>query len=56
MILESALCMALDQDKLEKDLYASKCPSGVLTPAAGLGLVLLGRLQNAGFDAEVKSV
>lgn len=55
MILECALCLALDQDKLKKDPYASKCPAGVLTPASALGLVLLGRLKNAGYDASVST-
>lgn len=50
MVLESALCLALQQDALRADPYASKCPAGILTPAAAMGLVLVERLKNAGYE------
>lgn len=55
MLLESALCMALQEEELARDPYASKNPAGVLTPAAALGLVLVGRLKRAGYEIDVKS-
>lgn len=47
MVLESALAIALEGDKLEKDDKIQK--GGVLTPASGLGDTLLQRLKAAGF-------
>ena len=46
MVAESALCLALDGDKLSS-------PGGVLTPAEAMGDLLLGRLQKAGIKFEV---
>jgi short subunit dehydrogenase-like uncharacterized protein len=42
MIAESALCLALDQDKL--DPHAT----GVITPAVAMGTHLITRLRRAG--------
>ena len=53
MVLESALCLSLQASALNTDPYASKHPSGVLTPAAAFGLVLLQRLKEAGYEATV---
>lgn len=53
MILECALCMALQEDELKTDPYASENPGGILTPSAGLGLVLHERLRNAGYELHV---
>lgn len=49
MILEIALCMALQAQECAMDAYASKHPGGVLTPAAAGGFVLVNRLKAAGF-------
>ena len=53
MILECALCMALQESELQADSYASQNPGGVLTPSSALGLVLHERLKNAGYELEV---
>lgn len=53
MVLECALCIALQPDALAADKYASQHRGGVLTPASGLGLVLKERLQNAGYEIRV---
>ncbi len=45
MFAESALALALDEDKLPER-------AGVLTPATGIGSVLAGRLRSAGFTIE----
>ena len=46
MITESALSILLDQDKIPK-------VSGVLTPAAGIGVVLAERLNDKGFNFSI---
>ncbi|TKD05037.1 saccharopine dehydrogenase family protein [Polyangium fumosum] len=46
MIAESALCLAFDRDRLAPHV-------GVVTPAAGMGEVLIERLQAAGIRFEV---
>jgi short subunit dehydrogenase-like uncharacterized protein len=46
MMGESALCLALDGDRLPKR-------AGVLTPASGLGLPLVERLRAAGMTLDV---
>lgn len=55
LLLEAGLCLALQQDELEK----LDCPvkkGGVLTPASALGPVLLERLRsNAGIDCRIVS-
>eukprot|EP01023_Acetabularia_acetabulum_P038410 TRINITY_DN367_c0_g2_i1.p1 TRINITY_DN367_c0_g2~~TRINITY_DN367_c0_g2_i1.p1 ORF type:complete len:464 (-),score=59.57 TRINITY_DN367_c0_g2_i1:32-1282(-) len=43
-VLESALCLALQEDDLQKEGFLK---GGVLTPAAAMGHVLIQRLQNA---------
>lgn len=48
MILETALCMALQPQDCANDPYASKHAGGVLTPASACGLVLADRLKAAG--------
>lgn len=42
MLVESALCLAFDQEKLERK------EGGILTPASAMGLVLIDRLRKAG--------
>ena len=56
LILETALCLALDKEETAKDKYASKCPNGVLTPATACGLVLMRRLLAAGYTMEYKEL
>jgi short subunit dehydrogenase-like uncharacterized protein len=56
MILEIALCLALQGEELAKDPYASKNPGGILTPASACGLVLVDRLRNAGYELSVEDV
>lgn len=53
MVCESALCLALNQDQLP----GGKSWGGILTPASGLGEVLVARLRNASMtlDVEVES-
>eukprot|EP00892_Ulva_mutabilis_P009618 jgi/Ulvmu1/7028/UM033_0087.1 len=53
MLLECALCMALQEDDLQADPYASENPGGILTPSAALGLVLHERLRNSGYELDV---
>ena len=48
MIAESALCLALDRERLPAS-------SGILTTAVAMGDVLIGRLQKAGIKFEVVS-
>jgi short subunit dehydrogenase-like uncharacterized protein len=50
MMGESALCLALDGERLPKR-------AGVLTPASALGIPLIDRLRAAGmtFDVDVNS-
>lgn len=48
MLLECALCSALQEADLAADPYASQNPGGVLTPSSAFGLVLHGRLNAAG--------
>jgi short subunit dehydrogenase-like uncharacterized protein len=48
MLLELALCIALQPGALNKDPYASKHAGGVLTPASAAGTVLIERLKKAG--------
>ncbi|HLZ37075.1 MAG TPA: saccharopine dehydrogenase NADP-binding domain-containing protein [Mycobacteriales bacterium] len=43
MLGESALCLALDRDRLPES-------AGVLTPATGIGLPLVDRLRGTGFE------
>ena len=54
MILECALCLALQPDALAHDKYASRNPGGVLNPASALGLVLVERLKKAGYEISVR--
>ena len=51
MLLESALCLALDQDKLRANPRLQS--GGVLTPASAMGEVLLQRLRDAGLRFDV---
>lgn len=51
MVCESALCLALNQNELP----GGKGWGGVLTPASGLGEVLVQRLRNAGMTLEVQT-
>lgn len=53
MLLEVALCMALQADDIKKDPYAGKVAGGVLTPASATGLVLVERLKAAGYNLDV---
>jgi short subunit dehydrogenase-like uncharacterized protein len=46
MVAESALCLALDRDRLPG-------PVGVITPAAAMGATLRNRLVAAGMRFEV---
>ena len=48
MLGESAICLALDQERLESE-------GGLLTPASAMGMVLVERLRDAGMTFEVKS-
>ncbi|CAD7696843.1 unnamed protein product [Ostreobium quekettii] len=50
MVLESALCLALEPDNLKK---AGTLEGGVLTPATAMGPVLLHRLRKKGFTFEI---
>ena len=49
MVCEAAMCLVIDADRLPGGLGAG----GVLTPAAALGNVLLGRLRTAGMTWEL---
>lgn len=46
MVLEAALCLALDEDKVKA---GGASGGGVLTSASGLGMPLIERLRNAGY-------
>uniref|UniRef100_A0A7S3RBG0 Saccharopine dehydrogenase NADP binding domain-containing protein n=1 Tax=Dunaliella tertiolecta TaxID=3047 RepID=A0A7S3RBG0_DUNTE len=51
MVLESALCLALDDEAIKQ---SGKCrDGGVLTPASAMGLVLMERLKAAGLKFTV---
>lgn len=50
MALESALCLALQQEDLKK---AGTLGGGVLTPTTAMGPVLVDRLQKAGIKFEI---
>ena len=51
MVLEAALCMALEDDKLK----AAGLPhGGCLSPAAAMGAALIDRLRAAGFVWKVE--
>ncbi|KAF5833430.1 Saccharopine dehydrogenase-domain-containing protein [Dunaliella salina] len=51
MVLEAALCMALDEGAIKK---SGKCrDGGVLTPASAMGLALMERFKGAGLKFEV---
>jgi short subunit dehydrogenase-like uncharacterized protein len=49
MLGESALCLALDRDRLPDR-------SGVLTPATAMGATLAGRLRAAGQTFEARRI
>ncbi len=49
MVCEAALCLALELDALP----GGRAKGGLLTPASGLGDVLVARLRNAGMTLEV---
>ncbi len=49
MLGESALCLALDRDRLPG-------PAGVLTPATAMGAALAGRLRSAGHTLTVRRI
>ena len=51
MVLEAALCIALQENELNADPNLFK--AGVLTPASGLGHVLLSRLEQAGYTLKL---
>ena len=51
-VCESALCLAVDFDRLPGGVQRG----GILTPATGLGDVLVERLQQAGMQLEVEMV
>jgi short subunit dehydrogenase-like uncharacterized protein len=53
MILETALCLALQPEDVAADRYAGKVPGGVITPVVACGFVLVERLKNAGIDIGV---
>ncbi len=50
MLLESGLCLALQNEECNR---AGSLAGGVLTPATGMGMVLVQRLRDAGFRFEV---
>ncbi|CAL5221659.1 g3887 [Coccomyxa viridis] len=52
MLLESGLCLALQEDELKK---AGKLQGGVLTPASAMGMILVERLNKAGMEFRVDS-
>ena len=45
MIAESALCLALDTDKLPE---MTRSAGGIMTPSSAMGLALINRLKKAG--------
>ncbi|GAB4821880.1 hypothetical protein N2152v2_008926 [Parachlorella kessleri] len=51
MLLECALCMALQEDDLKRERTV---PGGFLTPAAALGTVLVDRLRQSGIAVVVR--
>jgi short subunit dehydrogenase-like uncharacterized protein len=51
MVLEAALCLALERGRLDADPKVQK--GGVLTAASALGETLVGRLKAAGLELEV---
>ena len=52
MLLEAALCLALQQQDLDADPRCIK--GGVLTPASALGATYLDRLRKARLSFEIK--
>ena len=50
MVCESAMALALDRERLP----GTPTRGGILTPATGLGLVLLERLRAAGMRFEIR--
>jgi short subunit dehydrogenase-like uncharacterized protein len=52
MISEAALCLATDREKLGRSTagFKKSIKGGVLTPASGLGMVLVERLRKAGME------
>lgn len=54
MVLESALCLALEKAELDED--PKVLHGGVLTPASALGFRLVERLRGAGFTLDVHDV
>ncbi|KNC98729.1 uncharacterized protein SPPG_06407 [Spizellomyces punctatus DAOM BR117] len=59
MLSESALCLALDRDRLstkEAGSFAGKVNGGVVTAASSMGMVLVERLRKAGMGFEVQNV
>ncbi len=53
MVAESALCLARERSRADQTTPASM--TGVLTPAAALGLPLIARLRSAGIRFEVEA-
>ncbi len=53
MLLEAGLCLALQQDQLDR---RQPVKGGVLTPATAMGSFLIERLRKAGLTYEVKEV
>ncbi|PRW56953.1 saccharopine dehydrogenase isoform B [Chlorella sorokiniana] len=51
MLLEAALCLALQQKELDASTEVQK--GGVLTPASAMGMLLVDRLRNAGMTFKV---
>jgi short subunit dehydrogenase-like uncharacterized protein len=52
MVLEAALCLALQQKELDADPVLVK--GGIITPAAAMGMHLIDRLKNnAGLTFEI---
>ncbi len=56
MVAESALCLALDSDKLAKEKIIPLKKSGVLTAASAMGMILVKRLQESGMIFELKEI
>lgn len=52
MLLEAALCLA--RQKEEAKLLGLQ-PSGVLTPASAMGMLLVDRLRQAGYKFDITS-
>jgi len=53
MVLEAGLCLALQQDQLDR---SQQLRGGVLTPATAMGSFLIERLRKAGLTYEVQKV